>query len=59
MGAFSIFHWIVVLVFLTVPFPIAAILKRDGRSPFWALLYFVPIANIIGLWVWAYVNSDS
>lgn len=59
MGSLSIFHWIVFLVVIAMPFPIAKILKRDGRNPFWALLYFVPIVNVVALWVWAYVNPDD
>ena len=54
MGSLSIFHWVIVLLLLATPFPIAAILKRDGRNPYWALLYFVPLVNLIALWFWAY-----
>ncbi len=59
MGSFSLFHWIVVLAFLTLPFPIGKILKRDGLNPFWSLLYFVPLANLIGLWIWAYKRRSA
>lgn len=55
MGSFSLLHWMVVLIILTVIFiPFIRILQRAGRSGWWILLWFVPIANVIGLWVFAF-----
>ncbi len=34
-----------------VAYPLGLILKRLGYSPLWAALAFVPVANIIGLWI--------
>ena len=53
MGSFSIWHWIVVSVWLLPMIPISTILKKAGFSPWWALLYLAPIANLIALFVFA------
>lgn len=34
--------------------PAAMVLKRTGHSPWWALLCFVPVAALLGLWVMAF-----
>jgi uncharacterized membrane protein YhaH (DUF805 family) len=54
MGEFSVFHWLLVLIYLAVVLiPTAKILKKAGFSGWWALLAVVPLANLIGLWVFA------
>jgi hypothetical protein len=30
------------------------VLKRTGHSPWWALLCFIPVAALLGLWVMAF-----
>jgi len=50
-------HWLITFVFFLiflvmsvgVLIPIAKILQRMGFSAAWCLLYFVPIANLVGL----------
>lgn len=54
MGSLSIWHWVITLLLLTVPIPIGRLLTRAGRHWAWALFYFVPVLNIIFLWVWAF-----
>jgi uncharacterized membrane protein YhaH (DUF805 family) len=54
MGSLSIWHWIIIIVVMAVPIPVAKLLKKTGRTGWWALLYFVPILNIIFLWIWAF-----
>jgi ABC-type spermidine/putrescine transport system permease subunit I len=55
VGSFSVFHWVIVLVFCAViGFPVARILQRTGHSPWWVLLAFVPFLNWAALWVFAY-----
>nr|WP_283829338.1 hypothetical protein [Bradyrhizobium diazoefficiens] len=49
--AFSWF-WFFVMAGILI-FPIARILSRIGFSPLWALLAFIPFANLIGLWALA------
>ena len=40
-------------------YPRGRILGRAGFSPFWSLLVFVPIVNIIALWVFAFSEEDA
>ncbi len=54
MVEFSIFHWLIVILLVTFLIPIARILRRTGHSPLWCLLWFVPLANVIALWVFAF-----
>jgi len=56
MGSFSIWHWLIVLVLLV---PVAKILKKAGFSPWWAILAIVPIANLVGLFVFAFIRWPS
>ena len=54
MGGLSIWHWVIVLVYiaLVVTFFVSTvrILNRLGYSGWWSLLAIIPIANVIGLW---------
>jgi hypothetical protein len=34
--------------------PIASILHRAGRSRWWTLIAFIPLINLIALWVFAF-----
>lgn len=34
--------------------PAAMVLKRTGHSPWWALLCFIPVLALLGLWVLAF-----
>jgi uncharacterized membrane protein YhaH (DUF805 family) len=34
--------------------PVASILHRAGRSRWWILIAFIPLLNLIGLWVFAF-----
>jgi hypothetical protein len=36
--------------------PAGMVLKRTGHSMWWALLCFVPIAALLGLWVLAFTR---
>ena len=55
MGFFSIFHALLVLIVLSiVGIPIGRILSRAGFSGWLALLWLVPIVNIVALWLFAF-----
>lgn len=55
MALDSIWQWILILIAIAlVAYPLAIVLRRTGHSGWWALLYFVPLLNLIGLWVWAF-----
>jgi hypothetical protein len=51
---FSPFHWLVVLIIVGLLIPIQRILRRAGFSGWWCLLFFIPIANFVGLWMLAF-----
>ena len=40
-------------------FPIALILRKAGYSAWWVLMIFVPLGNLIMLWVFAFSNWPS
>jgi hypothetical protein len=55
MGSLSIFHWIIVIIVLALyGVPAAKILGRAGYSKWWTIVFFVPVLNIVALWVFAY-----
>jgi hypothetical protein len=54
-------HWVmppIMLLLLIVLFgvPIARILRRSGRSRWWTIVAFVPLLNLVGLWVFAFTR---
>ena len=63
MGSFSVWHLSITVIWLALlvapMFPIAAILKKAGFSPWWALMYLVPVGNIVALFVFAYARWPS
>ena len=57
MGQMSIWQWILVVVVLFVYFyPAIKILHKAGYSGWWCVLWFVPLVNIIMLWVFAFAS---
>lgn len=53
-GSWGFSHWLFfALVAALILYPIGRILKRLGYSPFWSVLAFVPVINLIALWVLA------
>jgi len=44
------------LMIILVGVPIANILHRAGRSRWWTILVFIPLLNLIGLWVFAFTR---
>lgn len=49
--------WLVTLFgILLFPIPSALIIRRMGFSAWWALLFFVPGAILVGLWILALAN---
>lgn len=47
---------IFIIVCLAILSPVIRILRRTGYSEWWSLLVLVPVANIIGLWWFAYAR---
>jgi hypothetical protein len=54
-------HWVMplgmpLLLIIIVAVPVANILHRAGRSRWWTILAFLPLVNLIGLWVFAFTR---
>lgn len=52
MGSFSIWHWLILILFFGgMMWPLAKIFSRSGRSGWFALLALVPVIGIpLALW---------
>ena len=57
MDGYGVAHWLVFAVMAALLlYPIGRILGRIGLSPFWSVVAVIPVANLIGLWVLAFVD---
>lgn len=55
MGTLSIRHWlIVVFILASYIVPVWRILTKAGYSGAWSFLSFIPLLNVIMLWVFAF-----
>lgn len=55
MTGYGFGHWLFFAVMVAlVLYPAGRILNRLGLSPFWSLLIFIPLLNLILLWVLAF-----
>ena len=53
--SFGVAHWIFFVAMVAlVLYPAGRILNRAGFSPFWSLLVFIPVLNVVALWVFAF-----
>jgi hypothetical protein len=51
---FGPIHWLFFIALVAVVlYPVGRILSRIGFSPLWSVLVFVPLANLVALWVLA------
>lgn len=48
--------WFMTLGEALFAIPAAMVLRRTGHSPWWALLCFIPVAALVGLWVMAFTS---
>jgi Na+/melibiose symporter-like transporter len=56
-AAFTIAHFFIGLIVLIILlFPIIKILQKAGYSGWWVLLWFLPIGNIVALWIFAFAD---
>jgi len=53
MESVSIWHVMMVVVIILEIVPTVWILQRVGLSAWWAILMFVPLANLVALWAFA------
>jgi uncharacterized membrane protein YhaH (DUF805 family) len=57
MHTMSLGYWIVVIaVVIAVLYPYVRILRRTGYSAWWVVAMFIPIVNMIMLWVFAFAK---
>ena len=49
-------HIVLLFYVVAIMIPLGQLLRRIGFSRWWILLSFVPIINIVGLWIIAYVK---
>ncbi len=57
MGSLSIWHWLVVLIYLVVFIvPAWRIASKAGFNGAWSLLMIVPLLNVILIWIFAFVR---
>ncbi len=61
MEGFSIWSWLIVVIvvgiFVALPaWMTVRILGKAGRSSLWCLLLFVPLVNIVMVWVFAFAR---
>lgn len=53
-------HWLWFIVMVAVViYPAGRILNRIGFSPLWSILVFVPLVNLIALWILAFTDWPS
>jgi hypothetical protein len=57
MGHLSVWHWLIVLVFvLLMVIPWAMITHKAGYSRWWSIPFVIPGLGIIALWVFAFAR---
>lgn len=50
-------HWVIVVaVVIAMLYPYVRILRRTGYSAWWVVTMFIPIVNMIMLWVFAFAK---
>jgi uncharacterized membrane protein YhaH (DUF805 family) len=56
-GLLSLVNFMVALAVLAIFLvPGVRILRRTGHSGWWVLLWFVPLVNILALWIFAFAR---
>jgi hypothetical protein len=54
---FGPLHLLFFIVFVAVVlYPVGRILSRIGFSPLWSVLVFVPVINLVTLWILAVID---
>ena len=50
-------HWLwFIAMIAAVIYPVGRILGRIGFSPLWSIVIFVPLVNLIALWIFAFTD---
>ncbi|MBN9581162.1 MAG: hypothetical protein J0G37_06590 [Afipia sp.] len=54
---FGPIHWLWFIVMIAVViYPVGRILSRIGFSPLWSIVIFIPLVNLIALWIFAFTD---
>ena len=57
VGGISIWQLIIILLLVLIPLIIfRPIVKKAGFSGWWALIIFVPIVNLVMIWIFAFIS---
>ncbi len=57
MGGFSLWHWIIVLFWVVLAgVPMWRISSKAGFPGVFGLLMFIPLVNLLLLWIFAFVK---
>ena len=57
MDGFGFWEFLVAIFWIAaVSVPIVKILQRTGHSPWWTILAFIPLLNLLALWIFAYAR---
>jgi len=57
MAGYGLGHWLFFAVMVAaLLYPVGRILGRIGFSPFWSILAFIPLVNLLALWLLAFVD---
>jgi uncharacterized membrane protein YhaH (DUF805 family) len=57
VGNLSLLHWIIIiLTLLLYVLPAARILQKAGYSGWWCVLLFIPLANAVAFWIFAFAR---
>ena len=53
----SIWQIIILLVVIAIPFILfTPILRKSGFSAWWSLCFFIPVINVMLVWVFAFIE---
>lgn len=52
----TVWHWLVVVHLVLVPLLSVPTLQKAGWKGWWCLLWYVPLANVIFLWFFAFAK---
>jgi uncharacterized membrane protein YhaH (DUF805 family) len=57
MDGFGLWQFLVAIFWIVaISVPIVKILQRTGHSGWWCILAFIPLLNLLALWLFAYAR---
>lgn len=58
MDSFTIWHWLIIIIFLSNLLFLPAV-KKAGFSGWWVVLSLIPVVGVVLLWIFAYAKWPS